>query len=61
MLHPEISHGFPSNIPGIDYFDVGAHLIQHLQDSGARGVQPHVLDGEIRSGHQGSSHEPERC
>ena len=55
----DVADGFAGNGARVPDADVCAHLAQHVEDAGARGVEAHVADSDRRAGHERGGHEQE--
>ena len=58
IAHPQICHRFAGRVSLVFEGDVGSHLVQHVEDTGAGGVNAHVLDRQVRAGHDRRRHQP---
>ena len=55
---PQVSDRFSCHIPAAQDFNAGPHLLQHLQDPGATGIEAHVLHREIRPRRDRTGYQP---
>ena len=60
MANAQVCNRFASHIPLVEQLDRCTHLLQHIQDSGAGGVDAHVFNREFGAGHHQRGDQPKR-
>ena len=60
MANAQVCDRFSSHIALVEQLERRTHLLQHIQDSGAGGVDAHVFNRELGAGHHQRGDQPKR-